>query len=319
MKHLKLYEDFDLDSLEWEWEEEDPDQEFQVGDRVVLKYRDRYRRTPYGNNSCTVFEWGESQDTMTHPQRVSKVSVINNEKVMMLDRKVPWYLQSEWRMVSMNESINFDEDDWDYIDEEEPQSIPLDMPEKFYIFLINYDCLDRWYKNYNIGWYKNISFKEFFNKYKDNEDLYIRSGFDWSQEGIDGIGYWGGLNNKWNERVSIDESINFSDDDWEWEEEDPDVEMIGNEVFTKFLVDNNIYDKFIDSVRKCQHSGVVQKNGGRKLLTISDINNYINTIRGHKVYDIFNYLISYGCVNGRRDIGVDWNQINMEWNQLTKM
>lgn len=104
---------------------------------------------------------------------------------------------------------------------------------------------------------------------------------------------------------SIDKFI-----DWEFDDEEISHEIIGNQYFTDFLIDNDVYDLYIDSIKKCNHDGV-------KLNTIEDINNYIklkSKNRDGTLVGIIDKTIYYDSAKAR--FGVNWGSYNISWNKL---
>jgi len=103
------------------------------------------------------------------------------------------------------------------------------------------------------------------------------------------------------------ESIIFDEDDWDWEEEDP-TEVVGNEKFTQFLQDKNIYDEYVKSVKRCNHD--------RKILnSIEDINNYIHQKLNFDeyTYGAIDKTIDYSCAYDT--FGIKWSPYNRQWNE----
>jgi len=104
--------------------------------------------------------------------------------------------------------------------------------------------------------------------------------------------------------LKLYENFDWSDEDFDYEDESP-VEIIGNQYFTDFLVERDLYDKFVESVKKCNHEKVL-------LSSIKDINYLIRNRNG--LYQVIDNLIHWGCAFNLTK--VDWEPINRDWNSL---
>jgi len=101
------------------------------------------------------------------------------------------------------------------------------------------------------------------------------------------------------------EDFDWSDEDFDIEEENP-FEIIGNQYFTDFLVERDLYDKFVKSVMKCGWSSTLY------ISSIKDINDRIQ-IKG-SLFNVIDYLIDWNCAYELTK--VKWRQISNEWNKL---
>jgi len=104
--------------------------------------------------------------------------------------------------------------------------------------------------------------------------------------------------------IKLYENFDWTEDDFDFEEDNPTTEVIGNQYFTYFLIGKDLYDKFIESVRTCYHNG-------RQEFTVEDIN---KLIKNNGLYSIIDNLIDWSCAN--RHYGISWGVVNSEWNNL---
>jgi len=103
--------------------------------------------------------------------------------------------------------------------------------------------------------------------------------------------------------IKLFEDFDWSDKDFDYEDEYP-VEIIGNQYFTDFLVERDLYDKFVKSAIKCHHNSI-------HISSIKDIN---DKIKKRSVRNVIFYIIHWACSEKLHE--VNWQLINNEWNKL---
>jgi len=158
------------------------------------------------------------------------------------------------------ENFDFNEEDFDF---EESEEVPTDFVgnERFYHFLVENDALTEFVDNYyndDIYWnfydkrenqYKKSTLKNYLRK--TPKDEFVRFAFDWGKIETHGD-LWPFLHNKWRKIYNIKENFDWTEDDFD-EEEDaptkPDVNLSDINKGTMLRAKNDFYmddgDKFL--------------------------------------------------------------------------
>jgi len=103
--------------------------------------------------------------------------------------------------------------------------------------------------------------------------------------------------------LKLYENFDWSDEDFDIEDESA-LEIIGNQYFTDFLIDRDLYDKFVESAIICHHKRY-------KIHSIKEIN---DIIQSHGLLHIINRIINWEYAYDLTT--VKWEPINREWNEL---
>jgi len=210
MKYLKLYEEIDFDEDDFEW----LDDELSIGDKIVPKI-DSYHYIPKQRYEKRSGDVGR-RNYLEYPVIISEITEIGVEgkleKVFKYKNNPKhgnghhnYYLIDEWEKVQdskVDENIDFDEDDFDWIEED-----PFKIGDK--ISLVGHEV------------WKDDEFKIVKNPRKF-EILDIKKGTDVDipYEGL--MVYIRAEKYFWvKQEKSINENIDFDENDFEWEEEYP--------------------------------------------------------------------------------------------------
>jgi len=244
-----ILEKIDFDDMEWE---EDVPKKFKIGDKLLCKKTSQFGLTK-GEWYGVVYNKNDNDNTFSildDQNRVHLFYVYDDESDYTLPK---WFYTKE--ELKQFESIDFDENDWDY--EEEDYDI---SNEKFIIFDFNTPRYGRYGFNKPIprlcvlknkhygGISKNSVFIWDVDKRSEQLTCYAQFSmsdsrnidFNPSKEYIDeylsidklnrlnehGLGTW---------RKNLDESIEFDENDWRWEEDEPLEFNIGDKVIIKDL------------------------------------------------------------------------------------
>jgi len=102
----------------------------------------------------------------------------------------------------------------------------------------------------------------------------------------------------------LNESIDINFDDFDWEDE-PDRQIIGNEMFTQFLIDNDFYEQFVDDLIKIYPY-------------INDIDDINRLIMSHRAENLYGALLR-PIVFAKSKKGMEWEKLSRKWNELVRM
>ena len=111
--------------------------------------------------------------------------------------------------------------------------------------------------------------------------------------------------------LKLYEDIDFSQDEWDIEEEDPIKDMIYSEEFTKFLIDNDAYDKFkFEALGIIRDYNLMSGDEYKEYSDIEKINEYIKT---YPAKSLIRRGVMDTIIRDKSDKFLYWINLNDKW------